>query len=312
MNRARVSAMTRQLSAIGLTLALSSALFAACGGDTEPGSLSGGGEAGQSNEGGDASSSGGSASTGGGRPTGGAAPTGGRAPSGGSASEAGSGGEPQLGEECTLPPESGSCDAYIPSYYHDAATGLCRPFVYGGCGGNANRYDTLEACQSACSGGEPNYDECEVASDCIVTSPGCCAACEPVSARDFIAIHRDREDDFKGNCDVACGPCPDPGAGAVPVAGNFFAACIDRECRLMDLRGSEAAKCEADDDCGLRDGAQCCEGCGGQPVSISDESVLQSLLECPADLPCPTCAPRFDPTYRARCRDEQCVVEVEQ
>jgi hypothetical protein len=312
MNCARMSAMTRQLSAFGLTLALSSALFAACGGDTEPGSLSGGGEAGQSNEGGDASSSGGSASMGGGRPTGGAAPTGGSAPSGGSAPEAGSGGEPQLGEECTLPPESGLCDAYIPSYYHDAATGLCRPFVYGGCDGNANRYDTLEACQSACSGGEPNYDECEAASDCIVTSPGCCGACEPVSARDFIAIRRDREDDFKGNCDVACGPCPDPGADAVPVAGNFFAACIDRECRLMDLRGSEAAKCEADDDCKLRDGAGCCEGCGGQPVSVSDESVLQSLLECPADLPCPTCDPRFDPTYRARCRDEQCVVEVEQ
>jgi hypothetical protein len=272
----------------------------------------GGGEAGQSNDGGDASSSGGSAaSTGGRRPAGGAAPTGGAAPSGGSPSEAGSGGEPQFGEECTLPPESGSCDAYIPSYYHDAATGLCRSFVYGGCDGNANRYDTLEACQSACSGGEPNYDECEAATDCIVTSPGCCGACEPVSAKDFIAIHRDREDDFKGTCDVACGPCPEPEPGAVPVAGNFFAACIGGECRLMDLRGSEAAQCKADSDCRLRDGARCCEGCGGQPVSVSDESVLQALLEC-YDLPCPTCEPGFDPTYRARCRDDQCVVEVEQ
>src|SRR4051812_35523582 len=41
---------------------------------------------------------------------------------------------------CKLPRESGNCDAYIPSYWHNPATGVCEPFVYGGCGGNANRF----------------------------------------------------------------------------------------------------------------------------------------------------------------------------
>lgn len=60
--------------------------------------------------------------------------------------DAGEGGDP-----CLLPFETGVCKAYYLQYYYNAANGACDPFVWGGCGGNANRFMTLEECQTACS-----------------------------------------------------------------------------------------------------------------------------------------------------------------
>ena len=54
-------------------------------------------------------------------------------------------------DTCSLPPESGLCDAYFPSYYFNRRTMLCERFVYGGCGGNDNRFRTAEECYRRCS-----------------------------------------------------------------------------------------------------------------------------------------------------------------
>ncbi|KAM7302406.1 putative Kunitz domain-containing protein [Ixodes scapularis] len=51
---------------------------------------------------------------------------------------------------CTLPPESGHCRAYVPSWYYDPFTHSCKVFVYGGCGGNGNRFYTMQQCQEVC------------------------------------------------------------------------------------------------------------------------------------------------------------------
>ncbi len=51
---------------------------------------------------------------------------------------------------CELPPEAGDCQAAFRRWYYDAAAGECRVFVYGGCGGNANNFETAEACAAAC------------------------------------------------------------------------------------------------------------------------------------------------------------------
>lgn len=56
-------------------------------------------------------------------------------------------------DPCSLPLDEGSCTAYTLRWYHRAGpdgTEACRPFVYGGCGGNANRFGTLEACKRRC------------------------------------------------------------------------------------------------------------------------------------------------------------------
>jgi len=53
-------------------------------------------------------------------------------------------------DPCSLPPETGPCRAVIQRYFFDSATGTCQLFIYGGCGGNANNFESLEACLSVC------------------------------------------------------------------------------------------------------------------------------------------------------------------
>ena len=56
-----------------------------------------------------------------------------------------------LSASCRLTQDPGPCYAYMPSWYYDQETQQCAQFVYGGCGGNANRFATESDCQRACS-----------------------------------------------------------------------------------------------------------------------------------------------------------------
>ncbi|XP_008067041.1 tissue factor pathway inhibitor 2 [Carlito syrichta] len=53
-------------------------------------------------------------------------------------------------EVCLLPLDEGPCRARIPSYYYDRHTQSCRPFMFGGCYGNANNFESRAACEEAC------------------------------------------------------------------------------------------------------------------------------------------------------------------
>ncbi|XP_022094920.1 papilin-like [Acanthaster planci] len=53
-------------------------------------------------------------------------------------------------EQCSLPIEPGPCFGYFPTWGYNATVGACQPFVYGGCQGNDNRFDTQDACDHAC------------------------------------------------------------------------------------------------------------------------------------------------------------------
>ena len=46
----------------------------------------------------------------------------------------------QVNKDCNLLIQPGMCLAYFPSWAYDINKGICRGFVYGGCGGNANRF----------------------------------------------------------------------------------------------------------------------------------------------------------------------------
>ncbi|KAF7257918.1 hypothetical protein EG68_04589 [Paragonimus skrjabini miyazakii] len=52
--------------------------------------------------------------------------------------------------KCMLPIVPGNCMAYIPMYAFNPEKSKCESFVYGGCGGNENQFDTLEECADLC------------------------------------------------------------------------------------------------------------------------------------------------------------------
>ncbi|CAL8352173.1 unnamed protein product [Lota lota] len=55
-------------------------------------------------------------------------------------------------EYCLEGPEPGPCRAAFPQFYYQPSTASCHSFIYGGCQGNNNRYETHEDCMSMCGG----------------------------------------------------------------------------------------------------------------------------------------------------------------
>ena len=53
---------------------------------------------------------------------------------------------------CHLPHERGSCKSYTYRWGFDASSGKCIQFVYGGCNGNENNFETKEMCEQRCLG----------------------------------------------------------------------------------------------------------------------------------------------------------------
>ncbi|KAI0228570.1 WAP four-disulfide core domain protein 6B [Lamellibrachia satsuma] len=60
---------------------------------------------------------------------------------------------PEVGfcvDVCDLPKRTGHCLAYIPRWFYNKNTGQCVKFIYGGCGGNMNNFETAAACRRMC------------------------------------------------------------------------------------------------------------------------------------------------------------------
>ncbi|XP_028625593.1 WAP four-disulfide core domain protein 6A [Grammomys surdaster] len=51
---------------------------------------------------------------------------------------------------CSLPQDPGPCLAYIPRWWYDQETDLCTQFIYGGCQGNPNNFQSEGICTVVC------------------------------------------------------------------------------------------------------------------------------------------------------------------
>uniref|UniRef100_A0A5F8G2V9 BPTI/Kunitz inhibitor domain-containing protein n=1 Tax=Monodelphis domestica TaxID=13616 RepID=A0A5F8G2V9_MONDO len=51
---------------------------------------------------------------------------------------------------CLLPPERGNCDSLNLRYFYNSTSRLCEAFIYSGCNGNGNNFDTVECCLKTC------------------------------------------------------------------------------------------------------------------------------------------------------------------
>ena len=54
-------------------------------------------------------------------------------------------------DPCWQMADTGPCEAAMTRYFYDKSTGKCESFLYGGCEGNINNFESYDACQKACS-----------------------------------------------------------------------------------------------------------------------------------------------------------------
>jgi hypothetical protein len=329
------------LTRVAFSAAVVALLASACGGKSFVGGD--GDEAGSSSEGGSGNhagtgskaGSGSSAGAGNATHTGGTAVgTGGTGVSTGGVgtggrATAGAGGAGYAGEACTAGPDPGPCDAYLETWYHDPATGVCRPSFYGGCGGNQNRYASLAECQKTCSGGTPDYDSCQVPRDCTIAGTSCCGVCDGagLDLHDFIAYNTKYASLL--NCAIlkeappagaapaggsdgiglppACAPCPDPAGGGT--LRYFVPDCVAGQCVVTDLRASPVTACKTSDECRLRSGTGCCEGCDGSSlIAVRNDGSFEKLVCGGIQPPCAACAPQPPNGAIPLCNEGRCTI----
>jgi hypothetical protein len=293
--------MAKKLTGFALFSALM-ALIAACGGSalTE-------GVPSNAGAGGDASSGAGSGSSG-------ASSFGGSSAAGGSSagmtSAAGAPAAGASGDPCSAPMAQGNCDAYQPSFWHNPKSGLCEQFIYGGCGGNRNRYPNRLACLQTCGGGGSDWGACEADSDCTLTGTGCCGDCDPIVDTDLLALNASHLPEHLltrpcANTGV-CLPCPVPSV-LTATRKYFRPVCVAGQCSALDVRQSAYTQCSDSGDCSLRDGVNCCLGCDGSRFV----AVNANANFCPnGPEPCGKCASTPPPNgLGVTCRERHCALE---
>jgi hypothetical protein len=157
--------------------------------------------------------------------------------------------------------------------------------------------------------GPDEWYACRKAEDCVVVPEGrCCTPCDPVAFRGYTSVHSKHKKDFiahEGCAATTCPACPVPDLHTPRSDSNFFARCKEGRCVAVDLRYSPYSQCKTHQDCALRRGVGCCEGCGDKElVTFNPASSLLADV-CPTKAKCPpptaTCLSNRSPLRSAEC-----------
>jgi hypothetical protein len=198
----------------------------------------------------------------------------------------------------------GQCEAIVTRYWHDPLTGLCVPYLTNWCYGGDGLFDTRAECESICGGGGANWGTCEHDYDCGLVNLYC--DCTPVNASSFLGLRADRTTNYMliYGSGSFCEECMVPNESRRSLQ-FFLPVCRAGLCSVLDVRGSELAACERDEDCALRDGAGCCPECDGQGwVSLNANAAL-----CEGPSACDACVGPPPPAgYGSSCINGHCSV----
>ncbi|KAJ8038426.1 Carboxypeptidase inhibitor SmCI [Holothuria leucospilota] len=66
------------------------------------------------------------------------------------------GGFAQSSFDCFLLPDPGPCYGHFPRIFYDVYSGTCKDFIYGGCEGNQNNFESVQTCESVCEVSAPS------------------------------------------------------------------------------------------------------------------------------------------------------------
>ena len=145
------------------------------------------------------------------------------------------GGRPSL---CSLPPKAGPCDAYFPRYFFDPKSERCSLFIYGGCDGNDNNFETAEACARACNASSLPLAACEVGG--VLYPSGSTGIEDPLSCNTCVCIDGQVTGCTKISCPKDC-----------PTSTKFGMDCA--RCGPVDncevVRTGCLPSCNGDEDC---------------------------------------------------------------
>jgi hypothetical protein len=158
-------------------------------------------------------------------------------------------------DTCSLPPSVGQCGSAVARWYFDVATGGCEQFVWSGCGGNDNNFESREACGATCNdpcdcpapGNEP---VCGV--NGLTYPSACLAACNGV------AVH------YEGECGLGMPICAlpkDSGPCSAHLAHWYFDT-SSMSCKPFTY-----------------------SGCGGNANNFASEAACSFM--CSPQAPCP-------------------------
>ncbi|XP_077070220.1 papilin-like isoform X5 [Siphateles boraxobius] len=150
---------------------------------------------------------------------------------------------------CGLPIHAGPCFAYIPMWAFDSAAGKCVPFIYGGCMGNGNRFNSQKECEKSCGVRNVKPGVCPSRK----YGPGMCALIRFVScANDTDCANNEK------CCSNGCGlQCMAPVTAAKP------GVCPSRKYEPGKCVLIRFVSCANDTDCANNE--KCCSnGCGLQ------------------------------------------------